>query len=185
VISSSLEITPTIPHIENPFVIQKYFKNNYKIHLDFTIFCFNNEKNNVLFFSLELLFVIVLDLVHEFPETADGVDNIITRTPYLNLVLDGKIVNVVAPSLGCDTDEIMPLTPNQQANLVLKPKGHVNVILDDLRVELGGRIPTMDRLPHHLPLGYLFVILPIVARILLDNLCHCHCIDCCSVDQSK
>jgi len=66
-----------------------------------------------LFFSLELLFVIVLDLVHEFPETADGVDNIITMTPYLNLVLDGKIVNVVAPSLGCDTDEIMPLVPNQ------------------------------------------------------------------------
>lgn len=126
------------------------------------------------FMDRVLLFMsgIVLDLEHELLDTAGRMDDIVAGAPHLNLVLDREVVDVVAPRLTSDPDEVVALTANQQANLVLEPKGHTDIVLEDLGVEFGGRIPTMDGLPHHLPLGHFLIVLPVVAGILLDDLGH-------------
>lgn len=80
--------------------------------MDFTIVVL---KKNCFIFVLGIILSgqVVLDPRHEFLETADGVDHILAKTPHLNLVLDRKVIDVVAPRLRCDPDKVVSLTTNQ------------------------------------------------------------------------
>lgn len=158
----SVELLPLYP-----FIRFQQYTDIYKIDVNFNQIPFIGFKAIAMLFS-------------NFPRNQNSTPEVVMDTfrwsPNLNLVRNRKVKNVETTRLFGDTLKVLALSSNQEPNLVLHVERDAELIFLDLGMKDGRRIAILHRLPLHLVLRRFNVPLPIVARMLLDDLCRHDCL---------